>query len=95
MYTKEDFPHEEYPEGIIRVSIGKRSKLNALIKRYSEIGFKDYDLTELAQLSIAQWKRRDYPIPKGYKRSWGNYLTKKDPLQAFMDKLPHKIRSKI
>jgi hypothetical protein len=78
VYTKEDFPHEEYPEGIIRVSIGKKSKLKGLIKRYSEIGFRDYDLIELAQLSIAQWKRRDYPIPDGYKRSWGNYLTKYD-----------------
>jgi len=87
MYKKEDFPHEEYPEGIIRVSLGKRSKLNALIKRYSEVGFRDYDLTELAQLSIAQWKRRDYPIPKGYKRSWGNYLTKLNKIDSYLSKV--------
>ncbi|MCP6727152.1 MAG: hypothetical protein KJI69_03950 [Patescibacteria group bacterium] len=87
MYKKEDFPHEEYPEGIIRVSLGKKSKLNALIKRYSEVGFKDYDLTEIAQLSIAQWKRRDYPIPKGYKRSWGNYLTKLNKVESYLSKV--------
>ena len=76
MYQQE-FPHEELPEGVIHLSRNKSSKVVHLVKKYIEVGFTGFDLIELAGLSLGQWKRRDYPIPKGYKPSWGSYLTKK------------------
>ncbi len=61
---------------IITLSSQKANRLIGLYRRYKEIGFTDYTLIDLAELSLQQWRRRDYPIPEGYKRSWGKILPK-------------------
>ncbi len=75
---QDDFPHEEYPVGIMKVGISKTSRLRGLVQRYAEIGFKDYDMVEIAGLSLTEWRDKKYPIPHGYKASWGRYLKKHD-----------------
>ena len=50
MYQQE-FPHEELPQGVIHLSTNKRSKVIHLVKRYKEVGFTNYDLIELAELT--------------------------------------------
>jgi hypothetical protein len=47
--------------------------------RYQEIGFTDFSIVELATMSLAQWKRRDYPVPKGFKLHRSKILIKIPP----------------
>jgi len=61
---------------IIKLSHQKGSRVKNLYLRYKVIGFKDYSLIDLAEMSLSQWRRRDYPIPDGYKRTWGKILVK-------------------
>jgi len=63
MYEK-DFPHEEYPDGIIRLSRQRFTRTRNIMYKYQELGFSDFSLIDLSLMSIAQWKRRDYAIPK-------------------------------
>ena len=63
---------------IITLSHQKSSRVKNLYLKYKEIGFTEYTLLELAEMSLAQWKRRDYPIPDGYRRSWNKILVKND-----------------
>ncbi len=74
---QDQFPHEEYPDGIIKISLQKERRLKGLFKRYTEIGFTDFSLIELAQLSLRQWMDKKYPVPQGYVACWGNYVKKK------------------
>lgn len=79
MYTKEDFPHEEYPDGMIRLSRQRFVRTRNLMYKYQEIGFSDFSLIDLSLMSIAQWKRRDFAIPKGYKLHRSKILVKIPP----------------
>ena len=78
MYEK-DFPHEEYPDGIIRLSRQRFTRTRNIMYKYQELGFSDFSLIDLSLMSIAQWKRRDYAIPKGYKLHRSKILIKIPP----------------
>lgn len=56
-------------EEIIHLSIAKSKYLRHIIEQYNEIGFRQFDLVDLAQFSIRDWKNKKYPIPKGYMRN--------------------------
>ena len=56
-------------EEIIRLSIAKSKYLRHIIEQYNEIGFKEFDMVDLAQFSIRDWQNKKYPIPKGYIRN--------------------------
>jgi len=77
MTVIEDFPHEEFPKGIIKLSKQKFSRVRTLFFKYKEVGFTDFSLIEIAMLSAKQWKNRDYPVPKGFKPSFNKILVKK------------------
>ncbi len=77
MKWEEDFKNEKFPpDGIIKIGLQKQTRLKGVVQRYAEIGFKEFDLIELAQLSLTEWRDKKYPIPDGYKASWGNYVEK-------------------
>lgn len=78
MYQK-DFPHEEYPDGIIRLSKQRFVRTRNLMYKYQEVGFSDFSIIDLSLMSIAQWKRRDYPLPKGYKLHRSKIIVKIPP----------------
>lgn len=61
---------------IIHLSITKSSLVKNLVKRYREIGFTDFDLLELAQMSRTEWRRHRFPIPNGYTPKKGSILVK-------------------
>lgn len=65
--NNDDFPHHEIPDGIIKLSEPKFAKVRNLLYKYNEVGFSDFDLVELALLSLREWRNREYPIPNGYK----------------------------
>jgi hypothetical protein len=77
MTLVEDFPHQRIPEGIVKLSRNKFSRVKNLFFKYQELEFTDFSLIELALLSTKQWRRRDYPIPKGYMPSHNKILVKK------------------
>ena len=77
MTLVEDYPHQKMPDGIIKLSKQKFSRVRNLFFKYQEIEFTDFSLIELALLSTKQWRRRAYPIPKGYMPSWNKILVKK------------------
>ncbi len=77
MTVVEDFPHEKMPEGVIRLSKQKFSRVKNLYFKYLEVGFSNFSLIDMALLSTKQWKNRDYQIPKGYMPSWNKILVKK------------------
>ncbi len=77
MTLVQDYPHQEMPEGVIKLSKQKFSRVKNLYFKYLEIGFRNFSLIDIALLSTKQWKRRDYPIPKGYMPSWNKILVKK------------------
>jgi len=77
MTVADDFPHQEFPKGIIKLSKQKFSRVRSLYFKYKEVGFTDFSLIEISMLSAKQWKNRDYPIPKGYMPSWNKILVKK------------------
>lgn len=57
------------PDGIrqiINLSKQKGRRTKDLMNRYKEIGFIDYSLIDLAEMSLTQWRRRDYAVPEGY-----------------------------
>lgn len=55
---------------IITLSNQKTPRLIKLYSRYKEIGFNDFNLVDMAELSQKQWKNRDFVIPKGYRIDW-------------------------
>lgn len=63
---------------IITLSSQKAPRVINLYHRYKEIGFTDYNLIDLAEMSISQWRKRDYPIPEGYRRNWTKILVKRN-----------------
>ncbi len=72
---------------IISLSIQKFTRVWNLMSKYKEIGFTDYSLLDLAELSLTQWKRRDYPIPEGYRRDWTKILVKNtDQIESLREK---------
>jgi hypothetical protein len=77
MTVVEDYPHEKMPEGIIKLSKQKFSRVKNLYFKYREVGFSNFSLIDMALLSTKQWKNRDYPIPKGYMPSHNKILVKK------------------
>ncbi len=64
---------------IITLSSQKGSRVKNLHLKYKEIGFTDYSLIELAEMSLSQWRRREFPIPDGYRRNWVKILVKLKP----------------
>ncbi len=74
-FIKEEFP----PIGIIRLSDQKFLRTKKLMYRYQEIGYTDFNIVELATMSLAQWKRRDFTIPKGFKLHRSKILVKIPP----------------
>lgn len=68
---------------IITLSNTKSTRIINLYKKYREIGFKDFNLIDLAELSLKQWKLRKYPVPEGYMLDWNHIL------------VPESIRSKL
>jgi len=77
---EKDFPSVELPHnGIIRLSEQKFVRTRNLMYRYQEIGFNNFSLVELATMSLAQWKRRKYIIPEGFKLHRSKILIKIPP----------------
>ena len=74
--NNDDFPHHEIPVGIIKLSEPKCAKVKNLLNKYNEVGFTDFDLAELALMSLREWRNRDYPIPDGYKRHRSKIMVK-------------------
>lgn len=74
-FIKEELP----PNGILRLSKQKFSRTRNLMYKYQEIGFKDFSILDLGSMSLAQWKRRDYPVPKGFKLHRSKILIKIPP----------------
>jgi len=64
---------------VITLSHQKAGRVINLNRRYREIGFTDYSLVDLAEMSLAQWRRREFPIPEGYRRNWVKILVKLTP----------------
>lgn len=67
------------PDGqrqIIKLSVTKGMRVRNLMYKYKDIGFTNYSLIDLGEMSLQQWKRRDYPIPEGYVISWTKILRK-------------------
>lgn len=56
--------------------MAKSKYLRYLVEQYIQIGFKEFDLTELAQFSIRDWKNKKFPIPRGYMRNNHMYSNK-------------------
>lgn len=55
---------------VITLSNQKTPRLLKLYSRYKEIGFNDFNLVDMAELSQKQWKNRDFVIPDGYLLDW-------------------------
>lgn len=68
---------------VITLSLQKGNRTINLYRKYKEIGFTDFSLVDLAEMSIAQWKRREFPIPKGYRLNWVKILVKLKPRDLF------------
>jgi len=64
---------------IIHLSIQKGGRVINLVRKYREIGFTDFNLIDLAEMSQSQWRRREFPIPKGYRLNWVKILVKLKP----------------
>jgi len=91
-FTNEKFP----PNGIILLSDQKFVRIRNLMYKYQEIGFNDFTLEELALMSLSQWKRRAYPVPKGFKLHRSKILVKIPPEELLYNSiLLGKKRSKI
>ncbi len=65
---------------IIHLSIQKAGRVINLVRKYKEIGFTDYNMIDLAEMSQSQWRRREFPIPKGYRLNWVKILVKLKPI---------------
>jgi len=61
---------------IVPLSSQKAPRVINLYHKYKEIGFTNYNLIDLAEMTMTQWKRREYPIPEGYRLNWGKMLVK-------------------
>ena len=68
---------------VITLSLQKGNRTINLYRKYKEIGFTDFSLIDLAEMSIAQWRRREYPIPEGYRLNWVKILVKLKPRDLF------------
>ncbi len=68
---------------VITLSIQKGGRVINLYNKYREIGFTDFSLIDLAEMSIAQWRRREFPIPEGYRLNWVKILVKLKPRDLF------------
>ncbi len=68
---------------VITLSLQKGNRTINLYRKYKEIGFTDFSLIDLAEMSIAQWKRREFPIPEGYRLNWVKILVKLKPRDLF------------
>lgn len=80
MNYEKDFPPVELPHnGIIRLSKQKFVRTRNLMYRYQEIDFTDFSLVELATMSLSQWQKREYTIPKGFKLHRSKILIKIPP----------------
>jgi hypothetical protein len=64
---------------IITLSLQKAGRVINLYRKYKEIGFTDFSLVDLAEMSMSQWRRREFPIPKGYRLNWVKILVKLKP----------------
>ena len=58
---------KQQSEVIIKIGNNRMSKLKHVVRSYMEIGFKDFNMIDLAGYSEEEWKDRKYPVPKGYK----------------------------
>lgn len=77
-------------EAYISLALGKGRYIRFLVKQYNLIGFKDFDLVELAQLSKKQWQNKKFTIPKGYR-------IKQNRNSNIFEKIPHEemIKKKV
>jgi len=97
MKYESDFTNEKFPpNGVILLSEQKFVRTKNLMYRYQEIGFNDFSLEELALMSLAQWKRRSYPVPEGFKLDRNKILIKIPPEELLYSSILRGIkRSKI
>ncbi|MGI0022797.1 MAG: hypothetical protein ACRD9Q_08060 [Nitrososphaeraceae archaeon] len=86
MYQNE-FPHEEIPDGIIKLSEPKFVRVRNLMYKYVEIGYTGFDLIELGSMSLKQWSRRDFPVPDGYKLNRRRILIKIPPEELIINSI--------
>lgn len=82
-----EFPHEEIPEGILKLSEPKFVRVRNLMFKYVEIGYTGFDLVELGSMSIKQWSRRDYTVPEGYKLNRKRILIKIPPEELLVNSI--------
>jgi len=50
----------------INIGTGKIKYIRTLLKSYRSIGYNEFNIVELSELSLTEWKYRKYPVPKGY-----------------------------
>lgn len=84
------------PDGlrqVIVLSSQKRSRVKNLMFKYKEIGFTEYNLIDMAEMSLMQWKRREYPIPEGYVVSYNKILRKITDQEKYMRKITDQSES--
>ena len=48
------------------VGNNKTGYMKTLLKSYRLMKFTDFNIIDLYEMSLKQWKRREFPIPKGY-----------------------------
>lgn len=92
-----DFTNEKFlPNGVISLSKQKFVRTRNLMYRYQEIGFTDFSIVDLASMSLSQWQKREYPIPKGFKLHRSKILVKIPPDELIYNSILRGIRrSKI
>lgn len=78
---------------ILTLSSQKGSRVKNLMYKYKEIGFIEYSLIDLAEMSLMQWKRREYPIPEGYVVSYNKILRKITIQEKYMRKITDQSES--
>lgn len=61
----------------IRVGLSKEKYMKTLLKSYRVMGFTKFDIADLCQMSLTQWKRKEYPIPKGYAHKYSRTFNPK------------------
>lgn len=73
------------------IGLSKAKYIKTLVKSYRLLGFKDFNILELALLSQKQWLRREYPVPEGYEVRYGhgfNYSNRDQTNWNFRKKTP-------
>jgi len=56
----------------IRVGLSKERYMKTLLRSYRMMGYIDFDIIDLCEMSLKQWQRKEYPLPEGYIHKFGH-----------------------